>query len=222
MSRPSPAPEPAAEAAIARTEQRRAMLAELADLAMGVARDLAEAVRADAQAEDGEGAQRSARLFAQAARAVRFCLALEAREEDRLLALRNGEAPRGAARRIGSASEPPTCTYDASLERVRTSVVVAANQKARSVGEAAAVLDPLHERLFDREDYGAFLALPFRECVAAICNDLGLEPDWSLWSDEAGFRSRGGALWHTAWRDDPRRPDRVARWRADRIGVKLE
>ena len=46
----------------------------------------------------------------------------------------------------------------------------------------------LHDSLIEREDYDAFLSRPFRECVAAICSDLGLSPDWSLWSDETGFR----------------------------------
>ena len=41
--------------------------------------------------------------------------------------------------------------------------------------------------LTETEDFEALLALPFRDCVATICADLGLDPDWTTWSDEAGF-----------------------------------
>ena len=52
---------------------------------------------------------------------------------------------------------------------------------------AERALDRLRENLIDRETYDDLLTLPFRDCVAAICADLGLDPDWSQWSEETGF-----------------------------------
>ena len=57
----------------------------------------------------------------------------------------------------------------------------------QSIDEAREVLDALNERLFDRESYDVLFNLPHRDAVAAICADLGLSPDWTLWTDDAGF-----------------------------------
>ena len=44
------------------------------------------------------------------------------------------------------------------------------------------------------------LVLPFKEAVEAICGDLGLEPDWSRWTDN-GWPSPLSArqIWDRFW-----------------------
>ena len=56
---------------------------------------------------------------------------------------------------------------------------------------------------FDRLPTGGFKAW-----VAEICDDLGLDPDWSCWSDEEGFIGDDGRPvtdWPTR-RDPPSTP----------------
>ena len=53
--------------------------------------------------------------------------------------------------------------------------------------EAKGVLDRLRENLVERENYDSLLYRHWREAVVAICADLGLDPDWSRWTDEGGF-----------------------------------
>ena len=93
---------------------------------------------------------------------------------------------------------------------MRSSVWGAINQEVRDIYRAQEVLDRLHDSLFEREDYEAFLNRPFRECVAAICADLGLSPDWSQWSDETGFpvtKNENGPHknWPRVWQFNPAR-----------------
>jgi hypothetical protein len=47
-------------------------------------------------------------------------------------------------------------------------------------------LDTLYAGLIEGERYDAVIHRPLKETVAAICKDLGLEPDWGLWADD-GF-----------------------------------
>ena len=46
--------------------------------------------------------------------------------------------------------------------------------------------DRLYAGLIEGERYDAFIHRPLKETVAAICKDLNLEPDWSLWTAD-GF-----------------------------------
>ena len=54
-----------------------------------------------------------------------------------------------------------------------------------NITDARERLDALNERLFDRETYDVLLKLPLREAVAAVCADLDVDPDWTLWTDDA-------------------------------------
>ena len=42
----------------------------------------------------------------------------------------------------------------------------------------------LDERLQDDEAYDDVRGQPFREVVQRLCADIGLDPDWSDWTDE--------------------------------------
>ena len=79
--------------------------------------------------------------------------------------------------------------------------------EVETITDAHEALDALNERLFDREAYDVLLSLPLRHAVAAICADLGLEPDWTLWSDEAGFVAPPGRRrvdWTTLCANSPK------------------
>ncbi len=109
-----------------------------------------------------------AETFAKVSRAVRLTLILEARLDAQILAYRNGDlsafdevGARSAARGVRGPA-PARDAGDRASGRERDSDTEGAE--------------------FDRLPAGGFKAQ-----VAEICDDLGLDPDWSCWSDEEGF-----------------------------------
>jgi hypothetical protein len=85
-------------------------------------------------------------------------------------------------------------------------------------------LDRLNEHLNEYDRLERFLDLPFRECVEAICRDLGLKPDWTTWSDETGFAAPIGkpnVKWHMIWRHDPKRAEARRQRSADVSSASL-
>ena len=61
---------------------------------------------------------------------------------------------------------------------------------------------------------------PWRECVEMICADLGLELDWSRWSEETGFVGPVGkpnVRWDMLWSQDPKRAEERRRRKAVRV-----
>lgn len=165
----------------ARAERRLALLEELAEIGMALARDVkAEAARA---ADAGEGAGDLGLRFARIARAVRQTLALEAhleagladelaraqaRETARALAARDAQAGLGQARR-----------------RRACEVVEDLFRSEASPAERPRLERELWDWLEAAPEAEAFAELPVGEIVLAICRDLGLSPDWSRWPDEA-------------------------------------
>jgi len=76
------------------------------------------------------------------------------------------------------------------------------NREIRDLNPAIELLDTLYERLTEGERYDAFVDRPLREAVAAICEDLGLHPDWSRWTDD-GFPEPTETkrfIWQSLWR----------------------
>lgn len=173
MSDDTPAPDD-------RPARRLAMLEELAELGM----ELARALKVQALAAlEPEGAEAAAKvtpgdpvlMFTRVARAVRQTLALETRlsapqpdldaeadawrEEAMFARRRRKEDIRGIAETILETQAPP-----AGRELLR---------------------EALDARLeFDRERDEHFTYLPTGVLVARVCAELGVEPDWSLWADE--------------------------------------
>jgi hypothetical protein len=184
------APEPPA-AMIERAEQRLTMLRRLAELGMKLAEELTQ--RTLAASKDPEPRHDPAGSFARVSRAVRLTLALEAKVDQDLAALRQGPAvqdidwaavpgqPRVFPSRRVSKDHP-----SAHRNKVRDNVWEVINEEVRDIYPAQEVLDSLHERLTEGERYDAFLFRPLRESVEAICADLNLTPDWSRWTDD-GF-----------------------------------
>jgi hypothetical protein len=153
----------------ARAQHRFEVLRELTDIGMELARDLrrqtAEPRGPDAPPVD------FALTFARISRAVRQTLALEERfEAERRARHEKVEAERGV---------------EASLRGMK---------RKEKVGEIVERVldehsyperlnDSLWERLADADDTD-FADRPVGEIVAAICKDLGVTVDWSLWEDE--------------------------------------
>jgi hypothetical protein len=191
---PDAPPEPATAdpaAAIVRADQRLAMLRRLAELGMKLAEALAE--RVVSASKDPEPRHDPAGSFARVSRAVRLTLALEAKIEQDLAALRQGgdvteaSAPKGPPWPEDIArGAVPKGHPRAHRNQIRDSVWDAINHEITDIYPAQEILDDLHERLVESDRYDAFLYRPLRESVEAICADLGLTPDWSRWTDD-GF-----------------------------------
>ena len=177
---------PDLDAAIFRAEWKRRMLERLAEVGM----ELVEQVRARAvarpEAWSGERAERRddvAVAFAKVSRAVRLTLILHSQVEQEILALRNGERPPGAATTAPPVASGPADPRRPARDRARGAVFAAVDQSVGDADHAFEILDRAEARLAEGAEYEALLRLPFRACVAAICEDLGLNPHWSRWSD---------------------------------------
>lgn len=187
--------DPHVAAAIARAEQRRARLERLSEIGMALAEQVGAHAAAAMAAVNEEAGGDPARAFATVSRAVRMTLALEARFDDQIMAMRRGQlpAPRGyrsmPADKAGEAEAAHMVARqpDPRRDRADKAVREAIHLEVETITHAREKIDALNERLFDSEAYDVLLDMPVRETVAAICADLGLNPDWDLWSDEVGF-----------------------------------
>jgi hypothetical protein len=148
---------------------------------------------------------------------VRLTLALEAKVEQDLAALRAGEAsaaPSEEADRLRRLREDPWGLKkrdhpSAHRNRVRDNVWDVMNHEITDIYPAQETLDNLHERLTEGERYDSFLYQPLRESVEAICKDLGLTFDSSRWTED-GFppdTRNPRPDWASFWRPDPERAE---------------
>ncbi len=178
------APDPLPDDVLAWAERRRAMLDRMAELGIALTEELVR--RYVDSSYYPEPKHEPAKAFAHVARAVRFTLALQARVEVQILAIRNGDAIKAAAAsgtEDSATPDLPDATQRALRQRARDAVANVIDRESPDPHTAERTLERLHETLIEGEDYDAFLALPFRDCIAAICADLGLVFDWSAWSD---------------------------------------
>ncbi len=106
--------DPHLAAALAKAERRQALLEELTDIGMNLARQIdAHAAAAMAAINEEHGGD-PARAFATLSRAVRLTLAMEARVDAQILALRNGRVPAGWGAAAANRRESPTCAARSS------------------------------------------------------------------------------------------------------------
>ncbi len=200
---PQPLPEredPHVAAAIARAERRCAMLERLSEIGMELAEQIGAHSAAARAAVNEEAGGDPTRAYATVSRAVRMTLALQARFDDHILALRRGQLPalRGARSVAADKLGEPEMAHvvarqpDPRRDRVDKVVREAIYLEVDNITEARETLDALNERLFDSEAYDVLLDLPLRDAVAAICADLDLNPDWDLWSEDVGFVAPAG------------------------------
>ena len=159
------------------------MLTRLAELGMKLSEEIVE--RAASAPYHPETRHEPGRAFAAASRSVRLTLTLQGRLDRTIIALCNGKfAAEAPARVVGLASEDASRS---ARHKARDVVRVAIERESGDVETADVARGRLQERLIEGDAYDALLTGPLRATVAAICADLGLAPDWSDWSDDAGF-----------------------------------
>jgi hypothetical protein len=203
------APDPA----ILRAERRLRMLEELADIGMNLARALERQALAAADPAEPAAPDASADpagAYARISRAVRLTLALEARTDEALRALRAGVAAESEVRRDQArrrATAETVARRQARQETVERLVCEAAEREIEDDQAMYGVLKALEERLDDDPTYVDLARLPLRETVERLCADLQLTPDWSRWEgegwtpEEPFFRPKA-----SIWRRPSRKP----------------
>ena len=166
---------PAERRAVARAlaEGQMAMLTELAEIGMEIAR---AAGRLAVAAPEGEGRSGGATAhdrcdpgltFARAARAVRTTIAVQARLSKDLEALDKAEASDRTNREYARKNRIHRLVKDA----------IAAEPDADEC-EFKQLSWAAWERLTDPDEYGDLMDRPVGEVVASICRDLGVSVDW--------------------------------------------
>lgn len=182
-------PDPAA----ARAGERMAMLREMAEIGLRLARSLereAEAAVVPEPASDAaepRSLEEITRSFAQVARAVSLAVALEEKIDADLQA-RPFAAQSFELKRRAVTVRVAEAQWSSTLARRRAQVCAAVEQAIEADPDAgdprrAADLRVRLDRLLAIEtaDHDRFLHRPAGEVVARICRDLGLAPDWTLW-----------------------------------------
>lgn len=183
---------------IALAVERRAMAAEAAEA------DAAEAAPVAPPGASGDVAL----AYARVSRAVRLTVALQGRVVKDLQALdeaavrrrRHGEAEAGRERQQAQAARK------ARVERIVERLIRA---EAADEAEGDRLADEAYERLEDDDIYGDLTARPVSEIIARVCQDLGLEPDWTRLAEEAWAQdelaggSAGAPLMRVRWLDPP-------------------
>ncbi len=166
MSSAAPEPDPQVADAIARAEWRREMLEELAVVGMALSKDIAQ--RSMESPYHPELKHDPGRSFAFASRAVRLTLALAAKTDEQILALRKGGIPAVKASRTRPGEE---VSRRADAQKPN-------NPEIGHPDEAA-------ERLIEHERDAA-LPADFHASIDAIRGALGLGPDRSRGYDDEG------------------------------------
>jgi hypothetical protein len=184
--------------------------------------------------------QDPAESFARLSRAVRLTLAFEVKTEGQLADLRAGgkDRPAKGRRRAAAVAHdadgddyeyddddhdgdddygpmlPPAKDYpSAERNQIRDRVYEVINSEITDVYKAHEVLDDLYDRLREGDRYDDIVFRPIREAVAAICDDLGLNPDWSRWTDHGWMPRTSGPnyVWQQVWAPGASRPEKRRR-----------
>jgi hypothetical protein len=179
-------------ASVARVERRLRMLDDLAEMAMKLASRVTERALAEdpaaAKAAAGDApADRAADDLAKLSRAVRLTLDLAGRLEETLRRLRAGEITARAIRRQegeATATRAQMAREIGARGKVAGQVATVIFSESESERECEDLLDALEERLSNDAAYIDAADMPLREVVERLCADLGLQPDWSGWTDD--------------------------------------
>jgi hypothetical protein len=178
---------------IARTEWKLRILERIAQRGAEIIDATADQACADAKTSPESPKGRDpAGAYAQASRAVRMTLVLDARFADYLAALRAGDPdaefcprrarpnPRRAAPFEEDTSEEDLSAVD-PREIIRGNVLEIINPDSYDEDGREWIYEELDERLYESERYNEFLDLPMEDLVELICKDLGVKPDWERW-----------------------------------------
>jgi hypothetical protein len=183
-----PAPDDPEGRAAARMTRQLAMLQELAEIGMQIARAVRDEALVRAELDEAApkppsrfGSSDLGLVYSRIARAVRQTLALQIRVAEDIEKVRvQGEQRRVAAIRW-SMEERQTEIRGYVAEAIEAEAV----ELKKPEREIERLLDDLDERL-EAGDYDDVLDdAPIGELVARICADLGVIPDWDLWDDHA-------------------------------------
>ena len=162
-------------------DRQLAVLGELAELGLDVARTIERQASASAARDAAAEVQGMGLAYARVARAIRLTVALQAKRVDELLAQ---EA--GAALAQAEIDEETEMLSPESVRRMRVERIV--ERVVKSEHETEAAVDRLMieagERLEDEDLYGDVLERPMSEIVARLCRDLNLSPDWAALAQE--------------------------------------
>ncbi len=189
-------PTPPEEAAAERTARHLAMLRELAEIGMALARALGQqalvALAPPAPETPEPAPAPPSRIdpglaFARVARVVRQIIALEAR------IVADRDAPPRPPRPDGRPARRPDRSADPRHATIRRVLHEAARLDARGAAPAP-LLRRIDERLGDELDADPDQDIPIEEIIAGLCEDLGLGRDLARVSDELlDFLIRAGS-----------------------------
>jgi hypothetical protein len=205
-----PAPDDPEGRAAARTARQLAMLQELAEIGMQMARAVRD--EALARAEDADAAPKPPSpfgggdlglVYARIARAVRQTLALETRVADGI----EKAGIEQARNRVAAVRTALDERQHAVRDYVADAIEAEAAERGTPDRDVERLLDDLDERLDDGDYDDALADGPIGDLVARICADLGVTPDWSLWEDqdwaieyEKSLPPYGGDIGAERWR----------------------
>jgi len=208
---PAPAPDPAPadlpevdEVAVMAERVRCAELRlraveELLDVGMELTRNLRERALAHQSQEPGNDKGAASDIpapdyageFARLSRAVRLTLAMHARFDDALSALRTGKAAAVKERRATreravqqAADRAEEEKREALQEAVSEQVGIAIARETEGEQDYDERYTALCERLEMDAAYDNLTDRPFRDIVEQLCSELCLTPDWSDWTDK--------------------------------------
>ena len=161
-----------------RAQRQLALLDELADIGMVMARALRdEVLGADPGVVDAKAVGQG---YAAIAKAVRQCFWLQQK-------LSAGEVERqaeAAHKRLWAPKPEPARPRHPRRDKL---VEVMADLIDRKAGDTQADLDDMESEFCERlEDYGErdFERRPLSAIIAEICMALDVQPDWDLWADQ--------------------------------------
>jgi hypothetical protein len=200
LEKSAPAHSPGRDPRVAVAEMWLCMLGGLTEIGVRFARFLAHGV---APSRDGPKSPMTPfrfigdpfTAFERIARAVRLAIALALRIENEIAAWRGGK-PIDLDAFVSQAPCPkPTRTTDLSGavreakgpgDKHQGTALQDVSDDAPPSERAENLVRELDEDLREDDEFYRLLNGPLKDAIAAICADLGLKPDWSLWT-EHGF-----------------------------------
>ena len=163
-------PEP--DAAAARAERTFARLERLADKGLAMV-----------EALPNDGAPQSADSYVKLARSLRLTATLEAK-----LAAPPSAPPSNtpSTTKAGkdAAADPYAALTTGRKGRARELLIDVADHEIPDPEEVDDIIDALDERLLCDDAYADVEALPLRDVVERLCDDLQLKPDWRRWTGD--------------------------------------
>jgi len=174
-------------------DRQLAALDRLADMGMAIAARIERRVTAETPEAEPDNLLHHASLdFARVARAVRLTFAMQSR----LIADFKKPPPRAADATDNDEDDEfdggvdvywlgePTPAEEQRRQVVRDTVKTVAQRAQLGSQEIERAESEAGERLENEASCGDILNRPIGELVALICQDLGLEPDWSGFADK--------------------------------------